>query len=122
MEGTSILDVFCGAALSSIFTRRDLLARVGAVTATALLGCAKARTASCTDTRDLTPDEAQWRKSKGYVEPTPEPGKTCAACAYFQAPQGLQACGSCKVLKGPVHPMGTCFDFVAIAAHVGPPK
>jgi hypothetical protein len=105
-----------GAALSSKLTRRDLLA--SATTAMALIGCAKARTASCTDTRGLTADEAQWRKSKGYVEPTTEPGKACAACAYFLAPQGPQTCGSCKVLKGPVHPMGSCFDFVALASQV----
>lgn len=99
--------------MDSNLTRRDVLVAAGAVIVMDLAGCSTSRN-SCTDTTGLTETEAQWRKSKGYIEPALEKGKSCVACAFFVAPTDSGLCGRCRLFKGPVHPLGSCFDFVPV--------
>jgi hypothetical protein len=100
----------------SKLTRREVIGLIAAAMPASLFGCQKPHGLSCTDTSGLTPREVHWRKGKGYVEPTPEPGKVCAQCAFFEPPRSTGFCGACKVFKGPVHPQGYCFDFVPAKA------
>jgi len=98
-------------------SRRDLLRGLGGV-AFALGGvaaCSKKERAqfSCTETAGLAPDEASARATLAYAEPTPDKMRTCDSCQQYVAASSDGACGTCKVLKGPVHPNGTCKVFTA---------
>jgi hypothetical protein len=89
-------------------SRRRLLVLGGLV----LLGCKKDdKPATCTDTSQLSKQDADSRMLLGYVEPAPSPAMQCAKCAqYIEAPSA-GACGGCKVLKGPISPAGYCKVF-----------
>lgn len=47
-----------------------------------------------------------------YSDTSADPAKKCAQCIQFVA-GAPDACGSCKVVKGPINPEGTCKLFVA---------
>ena len=74
-------------------------------------GCKRKLPSSCTDTTGLQPDEIQARTTLDYRDATPFPDKTCEGCQQFLAPRADGACATCKVLKGPVHPLGYCKSF-----------
>jgi hypothetical protein len=61
---------------------------------------------ACTDVAGLSADDAQARVTLGYSDSAANPNKTCIKCQQFIAT--AEGCGSCKVLKGPIHPSGTC--------------
>lgn len=92
-------------------TRRAALARVvalplAAVLPAALAGCSK--TLKCEDTSSLSPDDARMRTEiAAYQDQAPDPAKHCALCMQFN-PGGKDACGTCKVVKGPINPNGYC--------------
>jgi len=92
-------------------TRRAALVRVvglplAAVVGAELSGCA--RGPKCDDTSGLSADDARTRTEiAAYVEQAPDPTKRCALCIQF-VPGGKDACGSCKVVKGPINPNGYC--------------
>jgi len=66
----------------------------------------------CSDVSGLADAEKKTRESLGYVEQTPQPGKTCAGCQLYQLPASGTGCGGCTVVKGPINPMGYCNSFV----------
>jgi len=92
-------------------TRRDALVRVvglplAAVVGAELAGCA--RGPKCDDTSSLSPDDAKLRTEiAAYVEQAPDQTKRCELCVQF-VPAGKDACGTCKVVKGPINPKGYC--------------
>lgn len=66
---------------------------------------------TCTDTAGLTPDEVTMRNTTAaYVETTTDPGKPCSTCVQYVAGP---SCGTCKVVKGPINPAGSCKLWVA---------
>ena len=85
-----------------------LIAVFGAV------ACSKSTPAAlvCTDTSSLAPADVAIRTSLAYVDTSTEPGKTCTTCQQFIAPAAAGACGTCKVVKGPINPGGYCKSFV----------
>jgi hypothetical protein len=97
-------------------SRRDLLERSAALGALAVFGATACNKPvpplNCTDTTSLAPADAQLRAMLKYVDVSTQPGKTCSGCAQFivGAPS---ACGTCKILKGPVNPGGNCSSFAA---------
>jgi len=100
-------------------SRRDVLRRSAAFGALALVGtgaaaCSKSRppALSCTDTTALSPTDATIRTALGYVDTSTEPGKMCSGCLQF-LPASPDACGACKVVKGPINPGGYCKSFSA---------
>jgi hypothetical protein len=97
-------------------TRRVLLqqsAALGAFVAFGAAACNKPAALSCTDTSSLAPADAQVRTSLAYVDTSTEPGKICSSCQQFVPPPGPGACGTCKIVKGPINPGGNCKSFVA---------
>lgn len=60
----------------------------------------------CTDTSGLSEADAATRTSLSYVDASPEAGKNCLNCQLYTG--GADACGSCTVVKGPIHPQGYC--------------
>ena len=96
-------------------TRRRLLVIAGS--AIALLGAAacKSGPSSCTDVTGLTPEEVKTRQTVAYLDRSTDIKKTCEQCQQYTAPAAKDQCGTCKVIKGPVHPEGYCSLFVAKA-------
>jgi hypothetical protein len=97
-------------------TRRSVLARVVSLPLAlalpaAAVGCAHGP--SCNETGNLSADDLKIRTEvAAYVEQSTDPTKHCSACQQFVAgPSG--GCGSCKIVKGPINPGGSCKLFVA---------
>ena len=97
-------------------SRRDVLGHGGALgllVALGTAGCGKGKRAlSCTDTSALTPADVQLRTTLAYVDVSTDPNKTCTQCQQFIASPSPDACGTCKVVKGPINPKGNCKSFV----------
>jgi hypothetical protein len=93
--------------------RRALLGT--AVTAlAALTGAAACRKKPlvCDGLPGLAPADLQLRTTLQYLDTTPVPDRACVNCTlYVAAPEDGQ-CGTCKVVKGPIHPNGTCKIFI----------
>jgi hypothetical protein len=102
--------------MTETFNRRQALARafalpVYAALPAALVSCA--RGPHCDDTSALSPDDMKIRTEvAAYVEQSQDPTKHCADCLQFTA-AGKDACGTCKVVKGPINPAGSCKLFQA---------
>lgn len=96
-------------------SRRDLLrGAAGLVVLATAAACKKdSKPFTCTDVSALAPADTAIRTALGYVEPSTEAGKECAGCVQFvAAPADPQAtCGTCKLMKGPIHPKGYCKGF-----------
>ncbi len=96
--------------------RREALRHLAVLSLTAvvpagLVACSKKT--SCTDVTGLSGDEVNQRNNiAAYVDVTPDASKKCALCVQY-VPAAPNACGTCKVVKGPIHPDGTCKLFVA---------
>lgn len=76
--------------------------------------CKKGPPASCSDKSSLSADDVTARNALAYVDHSLDAAQVCVKCRqYVPAPES-DACGSCKVLKGPVHPNGTCRAFAAL--------
>lgn len=66
------------------------------------------RSFDCTDTRGLWPAEAQTRIDNEYRDRSDQELQFCFNCANFEPPAAAGACGSCRTVKGPIHPGGWC--------------
>jgi hypothetical protein len=97
-----------------MITRRLLLLGAPSTVALTVLGCHKAPTElRCDDVDALTPAERTLRlDTLGYVDRSPYPAKVCEGCQLFRG-GSPDACGSCSVLKGPVHAKGYCKSWIA---------
>jgi hypothetical protein len=63
---------------------------------------------ACTDASSLGGEDSLARSATAYVDRTVDRSRSCATCQQYIEPTDSCACGACKLLKGPVHPMGTC--------------
>jgi len=97
-------------------TRRSVLGRIAALPLFAAIPAGLAacnRGPKCDEAPGLSPEDAKVRNDVAvYVEKSPDITKYCKDCVQF-VPAGKDACGGCKVVKGPIHPEGTCKLFVA---------
>lgn len=57
----------------------------------------------------LTTEDAQNRAALAYSDVSADATKTCDHCQQFVP--GEEDCGTCKILKGPIHPKGSCKSF-----------
>lgn len=65
---------------------------------------------TCTDTKGLSPEDVQMRSTLAYSDKATDAAKTCEKCQLYK-PGAEKQCGGCNVLKGPIHPQGTCKSF-----------
>ena len=95
--------------------RREALRHLAVLSLSAALPAglvACSRKTTCTDVTGLSSEEVNQRNNVAtYVDFSPDPGKKCSLCVQF-VPAAPNACGGCKVVKGPIHPDGTCKLFV----------
>ncbi len=69
----------------------------------------------CADVSGLSPEETATRTVFKYGTHSPDPKKICSGCALYKDPAPGEACGTCQIIKGPVHPNGHCINWVAPA-------
>lgn len=96
-----------------LVTRRAFVATLSAFPGTLALACSRANASAltCTDVSALSEIDRSARVRLAYVDRSPNPERTCAACTQFLGePSG---CGSCKLVRGPIHPFGSCKSFAA---------
>jgi len=98
-----------------MLTRRHLLVSAGALL---VGGCSRAKPgpAACNDPASLASLQENERVARGalaYADKAPTPEKTCSRCSQWVAPPEPSSCGGCKLLKGPIHPDGSCKAFAA---------
>jgi hypothetical protein len=80
------------------------------------VACEDPEPVACTDTRGLTEADRALRATMSYVDRSPDPKKTCSSCQHWVAAARPDLCGSCKLIKGPFHPRGSCKVFAPTAA------
>jgi hypothetical protein len=79
----------------------------------ALTACSKkTEPDSCSDVSSLSDAEKTARSALQYTDSSPQPDKRCQICNLFQPPSDPAQCGSCQIVKGPIHPKGYCTAFV----------
>jgi hypothetical protein len=92
-------------------TRRELVKTLALVALAP--ACKRAEAAyTCTDTSGLSFEETSTRTTFGYADASGDPKRACSLCTQWVKPKDA-SCGGCKILKGPVHPNGTCKSFAA---------
>jgi hypothetical protein len=68
---------------------------------------------SCLDVTGLSADDVNQRNAiAAYADQAVDAAKKCSLCAHF-VPSAPNACGACKIVKGPINPDGTCKLFLA---------
>lgn len=101
--------------------RREVLKRALVVLAAAPVGAATLSACGssgggggggglhCTDTAGLQPAEVTMRNTQAYTDASPHADQHCRQCRFFTAAAGgATACGTCQVVRGPIHPDGYC--------------
>jgi hypothetical protein len=99
-------------------SRRYLFQQSAALGVLAVVGvgaCGKKEPASlsCTDTSSLSAADVGVRTALAYADISLEAGKECDRCQQFLPPATADTCGTCKVVRGPINPKGSCKAFVA---------
>lgn len=102
--------------MGKLISRRKLLDDGVRISLAGLLigatgGAAAATDKVCADPESLDSDAKSMRSSLNYVDASPDPGKTCSKCAFFEAT--ADGCGTCQLLHGPVNSKGHCDGFGA---------
>ncbi len=67
---------------------------------------------TCTDETGLTDAEKAVRASLKYVDKADDPAKACKLCQLYKAAADDKSCGGCVIMKGPIHPDGSCASWV----------
>lgn len=98
-------------------SRREMLERTVVLTVAAglplgLLACGGGEL-RCNDESSLSTADRDARRASGYTERASDATRACTGCNFYTATPN--ACGSCVVVRGPIHPAGSCNLFVARA-------
>ena len=91
-------------------SRRDSLKVLVVLPAAAAVGCSSGPAVpdSCEDVSQLSEPEKMARSALQYTDHSPQPDKKCRGCLHYVAAAMETQCGTCKVVKGPIHPEGYC--------------
>jgi hypothetical protein len=99
---------------SSSVTRRHLILIAPAAALAFAAACKKGPPASCGDKGSLTADDVTARNALAYTDLSTDPAQLCVKCRQYVPGPSAEACGTCKVVKGPIHPNGTCRAFAGM--------
>jgi hypothetical protein len=90
--------------------RRRLLLSSACLGATLVTwGCKRSETCPPSP---LGPEDKKLRETLKYTDHSPDPQKLCNGCQQY-LPNTDADCGGCKLMKGPIHPAGSCTLFSA---------
>jgi len=67
----------------------------------------------CSDLSGMTPEELATRTTFKYEERAKDPTKLCATCNFWIPDPKGGLCGTCTLVKGPIHPQGGCMSWAA---------
>ena len=96
---------------AALSRRRLLLLGPGALGLTVIGACRAKEPDTCTSLEGLGAGDIEARETLGYADRGPDPKRYCNVCSQWVDPESPGDCGGCKVLKGPIHPRGTCNAF-----------
>ena len=98
-------------------SRRSVLRILSAVpAAAALAACSKKEESlSCTDVSGLSEAEKTARSSLQYTDNGTNAKQLCEGCMHYRPGAASNQCGTCAIVKGPIHPKGYCTAWVAKA-------
>ncbi len=88
--------------------RRHFLLSVSAAALGAGCGKPSRENLTCMDLTGVDTDDITARNAVTYMDRSRDKTKTCESCVQFVPPKTDASCASCKVLKGPIHPDGSC--------------
>jgi hypothetical protein len=60
----------------------------------------------------LSTEDVLARRKLAYADIANDARKACISCQQFVSPTEDDQCGGCKILRGPIHPGGSCKAFV----------
>lgn len=66
----------------------------------------------CNDLSQLSPGERNTRTTFKYEQRAKDPTKLCITCNFWIPDPRESLCGTCTLVKGPVHPKGSCMSWV----------
>ena len=66
----------------------------------------------CNNLSQLTPDERVTRTTFKYQPLAKDPTKLCVTCNFWIPDPKGGLCGTCTLVKGPVHPKASCVSWV----------
>lgn len=97
-----------------MLSRREVLRGSVAFGGLVVLGCKGKQPAPiCTDSSGLSSEDAAARTTLQYVDHATDDARACKRCTQFLEAQSDGACGSCRVIKGPISPAGSCKLFAS---------
>ncbi len=99
---------------SRAVTRRHLILVAPAAALAFAAACKKGPPASCGDKSGLNADDLTARNALAYTDLSTDPAQRCVKCRQYVPGASADSCGTCKVLKGPIHPDGTCRAFAGM--------
>ncbi len=65
----------------------------------------------CNDTSSLSQAEIETREDLEYVSRSPDGTELCRDCAFWRPSPKGDLCGTCTLMEGPIHPLGTCITW-----------
>lgn len=65
----------------------------------------------CSDVSQLTPPEQATRRTFKYEPRAKDPTKLCTTCNFWIPDPDGGLCGTCTLVKGPIHPKGSCMSW-----------
>ncbi len=73
---------------------------------------AKAVADPCNDLSTLTKDQMVTRTTFKYENKASDATKLCETCNFWLPATKGELCGTCTLVKGPIHPLGSCMSWV----------
>jgi len=99
----------------SPMSRRALLGHTACVVSLMVLpACSKKEPVTCGGTNPSAEDQ-KIRTQLQYTDQAAEPARVCKNCVQYVEASEAGACGTCKLIKGPIHPRGTCAVFTPMS-------
>ncbi len=68
----------------------------------------------CNDLSSLTQPELAVRETFEYEARSADGTDLCRTCEFWRPAADGGPCGTCTIVKGPVHPLGTCISWAEI--------
>lgn len=76
------------------------------------ISAARAVADPCNDLSTLTKDQLVTRETFKYETKASDATKLCQSCNFWQPSTKGEPCGTCTLVKGPIHPLGSCMSWV----------
>ncbi len=65
----------------------------------------------CNNTLSLSQDELATRENFEYESRSSDGTDLCRTCDFWRPSSKGDLCGTCTLMKGPIHPLGTCISW-----------